>query len=250
MSDFYAQLEEQLYSAGLRRSGRGPLRRAAAAQRPLLVALAVVVVLAAGAAVVPVLLDRSSPRMDPPARAEETTSLERNLSGVRVTVLNATTQAGLGRRVAAILKSRGARITAVADALDQTMKHSEIRFRAGADPQARRVAAALGIARISMHNPEAESRPGEVVVFVGADRFRLPAPGEHPRVYTSAQAAVLVAGRVSGLRDVICTPTRGSIAWDCSARMGGRAWNCTAGIRSLRPRADLIVRCSPGPLQR
>lgn len=250
MTDFYTRLEEQLATAGRARAGRGQVRRLVAGRRPQLVAaVAVAAVVAIAVSVLPGVL--SSPDRAPagPVHAVPAPLIKRTvrLEGITVTVLNGTTTAGRARIVATALEERGAHIVEVKDALDQTMEHSEVRFQGNADPQARRVASVLGIARIGMvvNEPLATA---DVLVFVGADGVKLAPPGEGRRVPTPEQVAT-VAAQAHGLQGVTCTLTRGSFAWNCSGRKGARAWSCVGNLRRVSPR-DLVVHCKREPRRR
>jgi hypothetical protein len=177
MTDFYAELEQQLVVAGRRRSQRGGVRRALAGRgRPLAGAAALAVAVAAvvvavgplqGGAVV-----QRPGHAAPAAPAVPVPPVSRDLSGIRVAVLNATPQPGLAREVAAQLSALHARIVAVGNAPRQHAATTEVRHRRGARAKALRVAAVLGVARVGPGTSSLRhTGRAEVIVLVGADRL-------------------------------------------------------------------------------
>jgi hypothetical protein len=186
MTDFYAQLERQLVDAGDRRAAQGGLRRALTGRgRPLLATGAAVLAIAVGAALVPALRSTSSsgPARSgaPPAPVAAPGPLAPHgrgaLRGIRIAVLNGTTQPGLGRAVAGLLQERGATIDTVANASDQTLRRTLVEYRSGRRQQARRVADVLGVRALAPLTGEDErvAPRAQVVVRVGRDRCGLPA---------------------------------------------------------------------------
>jgi hypothetical protein len=199
MSDFYAQLEQQLVAAGRRRNERSRLRRALAGRgRPVAGAGALVAAIAIAAVVVVSVApgQRDAVQRSPAAPSAPAPSVANDLRGIRVAVLNGTTQTGLARVVAAQLESLGARIGVVGNAPRQNVAVTAVRYRHGARAKALRVAAALGLARVG---PERGSTPNagraEVIVLVGADRqgrpklVSPPRPPVHPPPRPSAPRA-------------------------------------------------------------
>jgi hypothetical protein len=185
MSDFYAQLEQQLVAAGRRRNERS--RRALAGRgRPLAGAGALVAAIAiAAAAVVSVAPgQRDAVQRSPAAPLAPAPSVANDLRGIRVAVLNGTTQTGLARVVAAQLQSLGARIGVVGNAPRQNVAVTAVGYRHGARAKALRVAAALGVARVGPdRGSPANVGRAEVIVLVGADRQgrpKLPSPPRPP----------------------------------------------------------------------
>jgi len=179
MTDFYAQLEEQLLLAGRRRAGRGRARQALSGRgRPLLMAATVLGAIAAGAVTLPSLLSPSSEPAAPSAPPQQLLppATAVSLRSIDVAVLNGTVQSGAARGVAEQLERRGATIRTVGNAADQRIPRTLVFHYRGSVSQARRVAAVLGVAKVrglgSYFGTDAD-----VVVFVGADRPRsLPAP--------------------------------------------------------------------------
>jgi hypothetical protein len=173
MTDFYAQLERQLVDAGRRRTERGRVRGALAGRgRPLAGAVALAVAIAAAVVVVAVAPgQRVAVQHGPAAPSAPAPSVANDLRGIRVAVLNGTTQPGLARIVAAQLESLHARIVGVGNAPRQNVAVTAVRHRHGARAKALRVAAALGVASVG---PDRGSLPNagraEVIVLVGADR--------------------------------------------------------------------------------
>lgn len=185
MTDFYAQLERQLVDAGRRRNERGRVRRALAGRgRPLAGAGALVAAVAIAAAVAVSVApgQRDAVQRRPAAASAPAPSVANDLRGIRVAVLNGTTRTGLARVVAAQLESLGARLVGVGNAPRQNVAVTAVRHRHGARAKALRVAAALGVARVS---PDRGSLPNarraEVVVLVGADRQGRPKLVSPPR---------------------------------------------------------------------
>jgi hypothetical protein len=197
MTDFYAELEHQLVAAGRRRTERSRVRRALAGRgRPLAgaAALAVAVVAAVVVAVAPLQGDAVVQRRGPAAPAAPPVPvplISRDLGGIRVAVLNAWTQPGAARAVAAQLSTLHARIVAVGNAPRQHAATTKVRYRRGARANALRVAAVLGVARVG---PAASSLPNsrraDVIVLVGADRQGAAPLGPSPQVPVSPAPGV------------------------------------------------------------
>jgi hypothetical protein len=195
MTDFYAQLEHQLVAAGRRRQTQGRFGRAVAGRGRVLIATcaAIALLVAGGAVALPSVLTTSStsrpaaPHVAPapaPARGG-------SLAGVRVAVLNATTQPGRARTVADRLRRLRARIAVASTAPVQPGAAAGVFYRRGAERQARRVAAALGAAVLGPYRA-ASSSPidppigrADVVVIVGTNR-PLPPPAAVPPVPRAA----------------------------------------------------------------
>jgi hypothetical protein len=185
MSDFYAQLEQQLVAAGRRRNERSRMRRALAGRgRPLAGAGALAAAIAAAVLFVAP-GQREVVRQRPAARAAPVVAAPAaatDLRGIRVAVLNATTQPGLARATAAVLMARHARITTTGNAANQQVLITKVRHRRGARAQALKVAGVLGVGRVSSYK---SSRPtvgrSDVVVLVGADRRDRPPEDVSPR---------------------------------------------------------------------
>jgi len=181
MSDFYGQLERQLVDAGRRRATHGRWRLALAGRgRPLLAVAMALLALVMAVAAAPHLRSDPSPGpagsgaspappvTSPPPPAAGTPSLR----GMRVAVLNGTTRSGAARAVAEVLEARGATIGSIGNAADQARAQTAVVYRPGAEAQARRVAAVLGVRDVRPRTrvevvvaPEAA-----VVVHVGSDR--------------------------------------------------------------------------------
>jgi hypothetical protein len=190
MTDFYAQLEQQLVTAGRRCNDAGRIRRTVAGRgRPLVRAAALAVAVTVAAVVVAALPQRDAVLRSGPAAPVAppvpAPLVSRDLSGIRVAVLNATTQPGLARDTATELSLLHARIVAVGNASRQHAATTEVRHRRGARAKALRVAAVLGVARVG---PGTSSLPSagraEVIVLVGADRLGRPRLEWRPRART------------------------------------------------------------------
>ena len=168
MSDFYAQLEQQLIDAGRRRGERGRLQRTLAGRGRMLTAagtLAVTAVLAVIVFVTP--LQREAAQRGQAASPAVATDLR----GIRVAVLNATTQPGVARATAAVLGARHARVTAVGNADGRHLATTRVLHRRGARGKARAVARVLGVDRVSPYRGTQRGvARAEVIVLVGADR--------------------------------------------------------------------------------
>jgi hypothetical protein len=177
VSDFYAQLEQQLLIAARQRTEQGRLRRSLAGHgRSLAAAGVVAAAIVAAAAVLAAPLQRDAAQQRPAARsapAVPVSSVATDLSGIRAAILNGTTQTGLARATADILGARHARITFTGNASNQHLAVTEVRHRRGARAQALKVASVLGVGGV---HSSTTSRPAvghsEVVVLVGADRLR------------------------------------------------------------------------------
>jgi hypothetical protein len=185
MNDFYAQLERQLVDAGRLRNERSRMPRALAGRgRPLAGAGALIAAVAIAAAVVVSVApgQRDAVQRSPAAPSAPAPSVANDLRGIRVAVLNGTTQTGLARVVAAQVESLGARVVGVGNAPRQNVAVTVVRHRHGARAKALRVAAALGVARVG---PVRGSLPNagraEVIVLVGADRQGRPKLVSPPR---------------------------------------------------------------------
>jgi hypothetical protein len=171
MSDFYALLEEQLVAAGRRRNGQGRAHRMLAGRGRRLAAAGALAVTIAAAVVVSVTPLQRDAVQRRPAPATLAPSVQADLSGIRVAILNGTTRTGLARATAGELDARHARIASTGNAAGQQVALTEVRYRRGARAKALRVAAALGVGRIG---PSTSSQPrvgrADVIVLVGADR--------------------------------------------------------------------------------
>jgi hypothetical protein len=181
MTDFYVQLEQQLVAAARRRSERGRMRSALARRaRPLWAAAALMaaVVAAVVVALAPLHGDAGVQRRGPAAPVAPPVPaplLSRDLGGIRVAVLNAWTQPGAARAVAAQLSTLHARIVAVGNAPRQHAATTQVHHGRGARAKALRVAAVLGVARVApVTSVPPHGRRAEVIVLVGADRSRAP----------------------------------------------------------------------------
>lgn len=182
MTDFYAELEDQLITAGRRRAGVGGLRRATLGRgRPALVVAAVLVTVAVAGALVSTLGlpsgSGSRPASNgaaPPAVVPPSVDpVARDLRGITVAVLNGTTRAGAGRSVAGRLEQRGATIGTIQNSADQTIGESVVAYTDGKEhrARARAVAAVLGRGRVEPFAGR-ESPPegnASVIVVVGRD---------------------------------------------------------------------------------
>jgi hypothetical protein len=185
MTDFYAQLEDQLVAAGRRRRAQGPVGRAVAGRgRALVVVTAAVAVLVAGGAVVLPALRTSSPTSRSAAPAAPVPvppvapgpARDSILAGIRVAVFNATARPGLGRSVGDELRLHGAHVAVFGSGPPQPGGRTIVRYTRDAEARARRVAAVLGVARVGPYdpsgpegNPPASAR-AEVIVLAGYDR--------------------------------------------------------------------------------
>jgi hypothetical protein len=157
MTDFYAQLEEQLVAAGRRRKSQGRVARAVAGRgRALVATIAVAAVLTAGGAVAL----RSSSTNEPaapaaPAPAPAPAPVPRggSLAGIRVAVFNATAQPGLARATGEILKARRAHVAVFGSMPIEPGGRTIVWYKPGAAAQARRVAAVLGVPRVVPFDP-------------------------------------------------------------------------------------------------
>ncbi len=194
MTDFYAQLEEQLLVAGRRRGARGPARRALAGRGRVL-ALACVASAAIGATAVAVIggSDSSPVGLGTPAapsgRALPAPSARGDLEGIRVAVLNGTTARGVARATADDLAALGARITSISNVSDPGGALTEIRYKRGASAEARRVAGVLGVRRVTSYTTSPPTMAQvDVIVLVGADRLRRTKPAPGPPVVTVPRA--------------------------------------------------------------
>jgi len=179
MTDFYAQLEEQLIAAGRRRQAQRRIARAVAGRgRMLIAATAAVAVIVAAAIALPSLTARE-PRSESAAPqapvAPPDSRRKTSLAGIRVAVYNAAAEPGLGRRVGDELRSHGARVFVFGGVPSQPGGRSVVRYRRGAEARARLVADVLRVARIDPYDPPAaEANPpasarAMVIVLVGYD---------------------------------------------------------------------------------
>jgi hypothetical protein len=187
MTDFYAQLEHQLVAAGRRRQTQGRVGRAVAGRGRVLVATcaAIAVLVAGGAVALPSVLTTSSTSAPAAPHVAPAPARGGSLAGVRVAVLNATTQPGRARTVADRLRRLRARIAVASTAPVQPGAAAGVFYRRGAEQQARRVAGALGAAMLGPYRA-ASSSPidppigrADVVVIVGTNR-PLPPPAAVP----------------------------------------------------------------------
>jgi LytR cell envelope-related transcriptional attenuator len=192
VSDFYAQLEEQLVAAGRRRDGQGRARRMLAGRgRRLAAAGALAVAIAAAVVVSLVPVQRDAAPRRPALPAAPAPSVQADLSGIRVAILNGTTRTGLARATAGELDARHARIASTGNAANQQLALTEVRYRRGARAKALRVAAALGVGRVGPSTSSQRNvRRADVVVLVGADRQLRAAPSLVPRVPTAPAPSV------------------------------------------------------------
>lgn len=175
MTDFYAQLEEQLVAAGRRHQSQGRMRRAVAGRRRVLIAsaAAIAVLVVAGAVALPWVLTTSSTSKPaaPPQVAPVPAVRALSLRGVDVAVRNGTTRTGAGRTVAAQLERLGARISAIESAGNQNVARTVVLYRNGARAAAVRVAAVLGGGTIVRPSgAKADGRVVAITVIVGAER--------------------------------------------------------------------------------
>ncbi len=184
MTDFYAQLEDQLVGAARRRQAQGRVGRAVAGRgRTLIAATAAIALLAAGGAVaLPSVLETSStsepatpPQVAPapaPAPVRGT-----SLNGITVAVLNGTTRTGVARAVADQLERRGATVAATQNAPDQAVPRSLVLYAPGAKAKARRVAIALGGAAVRPVGgyPGSIGVKADVTIVAGSERIGAPA---------------------------------------------------------------------------
>jgi hypothetical protein len=201
MTDFYAQLEDQLVTAGRRRQAQGRVGRAVAGRgRALLGATvaAVAVAVAAGVAVaLPGALSGTSeraPAVRPqatPAPAAATTPQavvpvpSPSLAGIRVAILNGTPRPGLGRAAADWLTRRHATIVSVAGNASQDTARTVVLYRSDSRAKARRVAAALGGVPVRASGASPDGHVVAVIVLVGAD-YRRPPVSAVPRAPAAA----------------------------------------------------------------
>ena len=182
MTDFYAQLEDQLVTAGRRRQTQGRARRAIAGRgRALVAATAVAAALAAGVAVALPQLRTTSTTSTPAATVAPPGVAPGplrggSLAGIRVAVLNGTTGTGLARLVADALGRRHAAIFEVGSAARKNVRGTVVYYRPGARAKARRVAAVLGGVPVRPSGASPDRRVAEVVVIVGVVRPLRPVP--------------------------------------------------------------------------
>ncbi|MEA2156680.1 MAG: LytR cell envelope-related transcriptional attenuator [Solirubrobacteraceae bacterium] len=179
MTDFYTQLEEQLLVAGRRResqsraglalAGRG---RQVAGATALVAAIAAGVVIAApggGGAPPEQAPARAAP---PPAAASPAPG---SLRGIRVLVLDGTPRPGVARTVAGDLRRLQASIRGLRNAPGRAVQQTSVRYAPGRRAQARRVAAALGVADVGPASASAAiAGTVDVTVVVGTDVRRRP----------------------------------------------------------------------------
>jgi hypothetical protein len=177
MTDFYAQLEQQLVTAAAGRARQGAVARAVSGRRTqLLAVVATVAVVVAGVAFLPGALapSDSTPLPAPPAAPQPAGPLRSSeLRGIRVAVLNATTQTGRARDYAEQLDRRGAIITFIGnDSVQGVDRADRVRYRRGAAARARRVARVLAVPRVTpLPAAQAALVPdAQVVVVVGRTR--------------------------------------------------------------------------------
>jgi len=175
VTDFYTRLEEQLAHAGRRRSDRGPLRRTLAGRRPqVLIACAIVAMVIAVVSLLPPVLSPSDGGPGTPV-PKPLPANRTDLKGIGVAIYNGTTTAGIARDVATRLERHGAIVVEVGDAVDQTVRRTQVHYRHDRRRQARAVADALGIGLL-VKDPSNPTTP-PVVVVVGSDYAdRLGAP--------------------------------------------------------------------------
>ena len=196
MTDFYSELEDQLLAAGRRRQARGPVARVVAGRgRLLAVATAAVAVLVVAVALslpgaVTSVLDNGPtvPAAPPPAPAPAPAPPPApgpgvNLAGIRVAVYNATAEQGAGRSVGEELGARRAEVAVFGSVPSQPGGRTIVRYVAGAEAKARRVAAVLGVPGVERYDPATtehgnppESARAAVIVLVGYDRETETAP--------------------------------------------------------------------------
>lgn len=225
MTDFYAQLEEQLIAAGRRRGTQGRAARAVAGRGRVLgatTALAAAVI-AGGAFALPAVLTSSPTSATPaaPATKPAPALAGQDLSGIRIVVLNATSASSAARTVANALAGRGAVISAVRNGPQKAGSISVFSLR-GAQSRSRRVASALavpllgpfdgtGYAKKAGALPRG-SRQADAVVVVGTSRTSVqatPLPAQAP---AAAPPAVPIGSVLRGLAVAVLngTPRPGS----------------------------------------
>lgn len=201
MTDFYSQLEDQLLAAGRRRQEQRPVARAIAGRgRVLALATAAVAILVAAVALslpgaVTSVFDGGPtvPAAPPPAPAPAPAPVpapdNASLAGIRVAVYNATAQQGAGRSVGDELEARRAEVAVYGSVPSQPGGRTIVRYVAGAEAKARRVAAVLGVPGVERYDPATtehgnppESARAAVIVLVGYDRQAVSPPGAagHP----------------------------------------------------------------------
>ena len=106
-----------------------------------------------------------------------------SLAGIRVAVYNATALPALARSAGDELRSHSAHVAVFGSVPAQPGGRSIVQFRRGAEAQARRVAAVLGVARVDPYDPStaaANAPPTAretVIVLVGYDRGPDPSRG-------------------------------------------------------------------------
>ncbi|MEA2149802.1 MAG: LytR cell envelope-related transcriptional attenuator [Solirubrobacteraceae bacterium] len=200
MTDFYAQLEEQLVSAGRRRRTQGRVSRAAAG-RGWQLAGAVAAVAAIAAAVVVAVSGQDATRVRAPAPAGAgpstvtvTVPARPSLRGILVEVFNGTPRTGLARTVADQLERADATVGAVGAGPRLDRARTSVRYRPGKRAQARRVAAVLGVSDVRRATAADGLAPAAAVrVLVGEDLRRIrPVVPDAPRPLPSPSAVPAV----------------------------------------------------------
>ena len=246
--DFYGRLEEQLVSAGRRRSAGGRVRRAATGRRPqLLAATAIVAVVIVAATILPAVLRSSPSGPAMPTRDSAPAPRVASLKGIRVSVYNGTTTPGVARDMALRLERRGAKIDLVADT-GRRHNLTEVRAEGGTTDTARRVSAAIGIDGVVL---KPKLPPGEVEIVIGTDFARRPTAanmrvttrinnGPHEPVQVSA-AAIRI-----GIHRASCA-LEPNVGWQCIGRKDGVKWRCQELNQRPAPYNDFELRCGPGP---
>ena len=106
-----------------------------------------------------------------------------NLAGIRVAVYNATAEQGAARGVGDELEARRAEVAVFGGVPSQPGGRTIVRYVAGAEAKARRVAAVLGVPGVERYDPATaehgnppESARAAVIVLVGYDRTTVTAP--------------------------------------------------------------------------
>jgi hypothetical protein len=178
MTDFFADLEQQLIGATAERARR--VRRARA-RRSATLATVLLAIVAGGAGLATALAgsdgDHGAPAAPTPTTAPHTIATAPPTAPTTtytVAVLNGTSVPGLARGVANVLQNRHFKIGNVTNAADQTRSATAVQYAPGHRAEATQVAETIDARATALHPIDRASRTiagrqAEVVVLVGSD---------------------------------------------------------------------------------
>ncbi|HEY4096274.1 MAG TPA: LytR C-terminal domain-containing protein [Baekduia sp.] len=184
MTDFFADLEQQLIGATAERAHR--VRRARA-RRSATLATVLLAVVAGGAGLAAALAgsdgDHGAPAAPTPTAAPHTIAIAppTRPGTFTVAVLNGTRVPGLARGVANVLQNRNYKIGTVTNAAEQGRAATTVEYAPGHRAEATEVAAAITAPTTTLRPIDHATRTiagrlAKVVVLVGSDQAASPQP--------------------------------------------------------------------------